>query len=98
MKLTKGVITREQAIAISPDYVKFAEGDFESWSKVNERFATLKRGQKAVTYVDGQFMEVKVTSINHNDVRALDGPVVRVGNEEYSWRVDGCGYAWPRAG
>lgn len=95
MKLTQGLITREQAVAISPDYVAFVEGDFDKFDAVNTAFEGLKRNQAVITYVDGQFVRAKVSSINHNDFRAIDGPIVRVGNGEYSWRVDGDRYAFP---
>ena len=81
MKLTKNIITKEQAQTVAPNYVAFIEDvlspfDFEAFEK-------LKRGQKVLTYVAGQFVEAKVTSVNHNDYRAVDGPVVRVSNGEY---------------
>jgi len=47
MKLTKGIITRAEALKISADY------------------------------------------------RAIDGPLVRLGNGEYTWRVDGSNLAFP---
>lgn len=97
MKLTKNIITRDEALAISPDYVAFVEGDFDKWNAVNAKFETLKRGQTAITYHDGQFVKVKVSSINSNSYQAIDGPVVRVGNDEYTWRVDGDRYAYPAA-
>jgi len=89
------VITREQALAISPAYVKFAEGDFAFWEQVFKKFATLKRGQEAITYIDGQYVKVKITSIKHDDIRAEDGPMVRVGDGKSTWRVDGDRYACP---
>jgi hypothetical protein len=95
MKLTKQLISREQALAVSPDYVAFVEGDFDKFDAVNTAFEGLKRNQAVITYVDGQFVLVKVTSINSNDFRAIDGPIVRVSNGEYSWRVDGDRYAFP---
>jgi hypothetical protein len=101
MKLTKGKITRAAALAISPEYVAFAEhtGGFEGFSKnfdvVEKEFAKLKKGQAIIVYHDGEFFEGKVSSINHNDFRAVDGPIVRVTNGEYSWRVDGAGYCFP---
>ena len=95
MKLTKGVISRAQAMKVSPDYVAFAEGDFDKFEAVSKQFSALKRGQKVITYVDGKYVTAKVSSINHSDFRAIDGPVVRVSNGEYSWRVDGNGYACP---
>jgi hypothetical protein len=96
MKLTKGIITRDEALAISTDYVRFAEEhDFDAFDVVEEEFYKLKRGQTIITYLDGQFVKAKVSSINSNDFRAIDGPIVRVSNGEYSWRVDGSGYAFP---
>ena len=95
-KMTKGIISRDEAIAISPDYVKFIEGDYDIFQeKVLVAFEGLKRGQECITYIDGKFVRVKVTSMNYNDFRAVDGPIVRVGNGEYTWRVDGDKYAYP---
>jgi hypothetical protein len=96
MKLTKNVISRDEALKISPDYVKAVEGDFDALAnKVLPVFEKLKRGQPVLTYSDGQFVKAKVSSMNSNDPRAEDGPIVRVSNDEYSWRVDGDRYAWP---
>lgn len=95
MKLTKGIISRAEALAVSKDYVAFVEGDFDKFETVNSAFESLRRGQRVITYVDGQFVRAKVSSINHNDFRAIDGPVVRVSNGECSWRVDGDHYAYP---
>src|ERR1035437_5101859 len=97
-KITKNVITREQALKVSAAYVAFAEGDFSKFGEINKAFAKLKKGQKVITFTDGQFVEAKVSSINNTCFQAMegeDGPVVRVSNGEYSWRVDGCGYAFP---
>ncbi|MFA5234778.1 MAG: hypothetical protein WC390_10295 [Sulfurimonas sp.] len=95
-RITKDIITREQALAIAPDYVKFSEDlNSSTFNSVMQKFNVLRKGQPAITYVDGQFVKVRVTSINHEDFRAIDGPVVRVGNGEYTWRVDGDGYAYP---
>jgi len=98
MKLTKGIISRAEAVKISPIYVAYVEGDFNAWPSIVTPFDQLKRGQKAITYCDGIFVQVKVTSINRNDYKAIDGPVVRVSNGEYSWRVDGDHYAFPVCG
>lgn len=95
MKLTKNIITEEKAKTVSPEYVAFIKGDWKAFDVVLEAFEKLKRGQKVLTHSNGQFVEAKVTSINHNDYRAIDGPIVRVGNEEYTWRVDGDNYAVP---
>lgn len=89
MKITKNIVDREHALTVSSDYVALVEGNFSKFRTVFEAFQTLRQGQKAITFVDGKFVMVKITSINHNDFRAVDGPVVRVGNGEYTWRVDG---------
>jgi hypothetical protein len=95
MKLTKNVITEADATKIAPDYVKFIKGDWDALTAVLKAFERIRRNQKAITYVDGQYVQVKVTSVNSNDWRAIDGPIVRVGNGEYTWRVDGDRYCWP---
>ena len=95
-KLTKGIISRKEAEKLAPEYVRFAaDRNWDDLSTVLSAFEKLRRGQECITYLDGQFMKVKVSTISHNDIRALDGPVVRVSNGEYSWRVDGNGYAFP---
>jgi hypothetical protein len=100
MKLTKGVISRSEAVKLAPDYVKFIESKglehFDLWgTQINPKFEKLKRRQKCLTFLNGQYIKVEVCSIIHDDIRAVDGPIVRVGNGEYSWRVDGAHYAWP---
>lgn len=96
MKLTKNVISREQALKISQDYVKFVEGgDFDLSCKVVDVFEKMKRGQKALSYHEGQFVLGKISSMDHKSFQAVDGPVVRFSNGEYSWRVDGSRYACP---
>ena len=109
MKLTKGVISRAEAEKISPEYVRFAAdwGALGAASgpgrnrlvdvldAVLHAFAGLRKGQRVVTYRDGEFVVAKVTSVDHLDPKAVDGPVVRVGNGEFTWRVDGAEYAFP---
>ena len=102
MELTKNIISRDEALKISPDYVAFIERSsaefevrMELKTKIYDIFNKMKRGQKAITFNDGKFIKVKVTSVNNNDWRAIDGPIVRVGNGEYTWRVDGAQYAFP---
>lgn len=98
MVLTKGIITREEALRISPDYVAFVEGDFDKFDEVYANFSKAQKGSPAIT-AHGRYGEVpvyvrvNVSSINHDDPRAVDGPIVRVSNGEYSWRVDGDRYA-----
>lgn len=95
MKLTKGVISRAEALKVSPDYVAFVEGNFDVYNKIIPFFEGLRKNQAVITYVHGQFVRAKITSINGNTYQAVDGPVVRVSNGEYSWRVDGSHYAYP---
>lgn len=95
-KLTKGVISREEALKISSDYVAFVEGNFDKFDIVWPLFQKLKVGQKVLTY-EGQtkqFILAKISNMNYKCFQAVDGPVVRVSNGEYSWRVDGDKYAW----
>jgi hypothetical protein len=92
MKITKGLISRSEAEKISTDYVAFVEGNFDLFEKVYAKFEKLKRGQAVITCHDGKFIRVKVSSISPG----FEGePVVRVSNGEWSWRVDGDGYAFP---
>lgn len=95
MKLTQGKISREQALAISKEYVEFVE-DFKHIDSILETFSKLKRGQRCIAFVRGEgFFEVKVTSLKWT-FRSQDGyPETRVSNGEYSWRCDGDGYAYP---
>lgn len=95
MKLSKGIISREEAMKLAPDYVTFIESKtLKGWDSVDKQFQTVKKGQKALTYNDGDFVLVTISSVNRNDPRAEDGPIVRVSNGEYSWRVDGDKCAW----
>jgi hypothetical protein len=76
------------------------EGNYDLFPFIDEAFSKLRKGNKAITGIRGSngkitFVRVVVTSVNHDDFRAVDGPVVRVGNDEYTWRVDGSGYAYP---
>jgi len=94
MKLTKGIISREDALKISTNYVDFAEGGcWDNFDEVVEEFESLKQGQSVLTYTDGEFVLAVISSVIRDDIRAIDGPVVRVSNGEFSWRVDGNKYA-----
>lgn len=96
MKLTKNVITQEEAEKVSKDFVAFAtKSDYKALDRILPLFGTLKRGQEALVYEDGKFVKVKISSIRPPSHPEADGPTVRVTNGEYSWRVDGCGYAVP---
>jgi hypothetical protein len=80
---------------LSPVYVAFAEGDLDKFDAMDKKFSKLEKGDKVLTHSDNVFVIATVSSVNHNDPRAVDGPIVRVSNGEYSWRVDGNGYAYP---
>lgn len=95
MRLTKNVISKQEAIQLAPDYVEFVEGNFDKYEAVEKEFSKLRVGQKVLTYDDGVYVIAKVSKVDHNDPRAVDGPIVRVSNGEYSWRVDGDRYAYP---
>jgi hypothetical protein len=96
MKLTKGLISRKDALKVSKNYVAYMDGDYGHMDSVMDKFCKLKRGQDVITFVDGQFLKAKVSSVNFKAMHPeADGPVVRVSNGEYSWRVDGAGYAYP---
>ena len=105
--VSKGVISRDEAMRISPEYVRYVEllyggagcgGGLGALGEMLDTFAKLRRGQDVLTYIDGKFVRARVTSVNHNDYRAVDGPIVRVGNGEFTWRVDGSGWAVPIGG
>lgn len=100
MNVSEHAITREEATAISPDYVAFvencqpgSEGYMEAWGRVFEKFNALKRGQDVITYHDGQFIKAKVSSVQVNPDG--DGPKIRVSTDKFTWRVDGVAYAYP---
>jgi hypothetical protein len=103
MKLTKGLLTLEQANAVCPEYVNFVteydNDGFENFEAVLKQFEHATVGAAAICAYrqpDGTlvFVEGKITKVDNNDWRAIDGPVVRFGNGELSWRVDGDKYAW----
>ena len=73
------------------------KSDFDALDKILPDFEKLKRGQKVLSYdcASRNFIICKVSSINFNDIRAVDGPLVRVQDGKQSWRVDGNTYAVP---
>lgn len=94
--ITKNIVERDDALTLSSDYVAAVEGNYDIlFDKVLPEFEKLRKGQQVLTYIDGVFVKAKVSSINHNSPLAIDGPIVRVSNGEYSWRVDGDKYAIP---
>ncbi len=99
MNIVKGVISSEEARKLAPKYVDYCENgpalSSELFEPMFAAFNKLKKGQKALTFIDGKYVLVRVTQVNFNTPLAIDGPVVRVSNSEYSWRCDGDGYASP---
>ena len=101
-KITKGVLSLEQANAICPEYVNFVhDHDYAYLEAVLGQFEKVRVGDVCITAVrqdlkDGPlvFVRGKITSVNNDDWRAIDGPIVRFGNGQYTWRVDGSKYAW----
>lgn len=92
------IISREKALKISKDYVAYVEGDNDKWNMIIKPFDKLKRGQSVLTFDNGRFVLAKVSSIDREDYRAVDGPIVRVSDGKTSWRVDGNKYAYPMKG
>lgn len=89
-------ITRDAAFALVPDLVRLTEGDRDLWEKVADTEAKAKKGQNVIVvqknYADplkSVYLRAKVSSVNHADFRAVDGPVIRVKSGNVSWRVDG---------
>ena len=102
----KNAITREEALKLCPAYVAFVEEhdladtildpfmwNYEKTDAHGGPTSGIKVGQQAITCHDGQFIRVRVTSVQ-NPRHESDGPKVRVSNGEYTWRVDGDKYAF----
>lgn len=89
------IIDRNEALKLARDYVSFVEGNFDLFKTIEFKFAQLKKGQTCLTYRDKEFIKCKISLVSHNDPRAMDGPLVRVTDGEWSWRVDGDKYAYP---
>lgn len=100
MKLTKNIISRSEAVRIAPAYVAFIEkgAGAQRFEKVDTACSKLIKGQKVLTFHDGQYVVCKVTSVNRDTYQADDGQVIRVSNGEFSWRVDGVHWAFPIKG
>ena len=96
MKLSNGVISRQQAIKISKDFVQYHDGDWDCWESIWEKFQKLKKNQKVLIHHDKQYILGKVSNVDRTSMYAGmgDGLVVRVSNGEYSWRISS-GEAYP---
>ena len=103
--MTKGIVSRETARELFPAYAEFIEKHTFSDSIVNpfmwdyEKTDThgyptcpLKKGQVMLTFVEGQYVLAKISSVKRSPYHEADGPTIRVSNGEYSWRVDGDKY------
>jgi hypothetical protein len=98
MNITKGVISRDEAYRLAPDYVDFIESHSVSMQILDAFNDTAKRGRQFLTcvrnyqdatmnvYVVGKISSSKYSYLNE------DGPVVRFSNGEYIWRIDGDGF------
>ena len=96
MKITKNIVTREEAAKLAPAYVKRVENpsDGKAWDAVDAELQKLKCGQAVITHVKGVYVRARVSSIRWSRM-SEDGPVIRVGNGEWTWRVDGDEMAYP---
>ncbi len=100
IKLTKNLLTRDEAFVLAPAYVNYVESKEigEDWDKVDVAMNTMKRGQACVTChgncgsKKGQYVRCKVSSTR---LGFESEPEIRVSNGEFSWRVDGCDLAFP---
>lgn len=73
------------------------------YEKIDGGMAKFKKGQRVLVAADpppkhktagGKMYKVcKVTMVDHNSYMALDGPVIRVGDDTGTWRIDGAEYA-----
>ena len=90
-----GPINREIAVKIDSIYVKFVEtNDLGTWDHIDVLQNSLKRGQLVLTISPTeagpiQFIIAKVSSVRNNTPDCDDGPVIRVTDNKFSWRVDG---------
>jgi lactam utilization protein B len=94
----KLTITRDAAMKLVPTLVAYVESkyDMDLWEKVNASQAGLRKGQPVIVAIKdpvdrskATYVQAKVSSVNHHDICAVDGPVVRVKAGTLSWRVDG---------
>jgi hypothetical protein len=75
----------------------------ELYDKIDSGMQKFKKGQRVLVASDpppkhktagGKMYKVcKVTSVDHNSYQAIDGPVIRVGDDTGTWRIDGAEYA-----
>jgi len=74
------------------------------FTKIDEGMAKLKKGNRVLvahtpsdpkykTAGGKQYRVCKVTLVDHASIYAEDGPVIRVGDDTGTWRIDGNEYA-----
>lgn len=73
------------------------------YEKIDGGMAKFKKGQRVLVAATppekhktagGRMYKVcKVTSVDHDSYQAIDGPVIRVGDDTGTWRIDGSEYA-----
>ena len=108
MKPTIGKITREQALALNGDYVASTEpGNTDRFGVLMDKVVRphfmhdspkpIRKGQLVLAQDPEKsgFIVAKVSSVNSRAYGAEDGPIVRVTDGKYSWRVDGDTYCVP---
>ena len=97
MTLSKNIISRDEAFTLAPKYVNWIENKDRNllFDEIVPAFEKMKKGQSCITFCDEVYLKVKVSKVDNKSYQAVDGPVIRVGNDEYTWRVDGDKYAFP---
>jgi hypothetical protein len=99
-------IPKAQVRKLAPDYI--AAFDYENkevsiqessaaFFRVWDKFNALKRRQLVMTKArTGRgYVVAKVTSVKFENPVEPEQPILRVSDGEYSWRVDGDGFAYP---
>jgi hypothetical protein len=94
-KLTPQTISREEALNLSPEYVAFIENGWEynDFDKFLDEFNALKKGNKVVSYLDGNFVIGKVSLVDPRLLGLADSPTIRIASGNMSWRCDGDKFA-----
>jgi hypothetical protein len=74
------------------------------YDKIDSGMQKFKKGQRVLvaatpdnpthkTAGGKQYRVCKVTNVDHDSYQAEDGPVIRVGDDTGTWRIDGAEYA-----
>ncbi len=64
-KLTKGVVSKDEAAKLAPAYVRYISGRDRNafYNRVLPAFDKLRVGQTVLAFVEGVYVKAKVTSI-----------------------------------